>query len=70
MADFLSAAAQHDHFIFGIKAAGIVYEPGAPPLTTLPEGVIGIHGYPNRLLKNVACCTRYGGKDTTAIFII
>lgn len=34
----------------GLKSAGIVYGPDAPPLTELPESVIGISGWANRLL--------------------
>lgn len=33
-----------------LKSAGITYGPDSPPLTTLPEGVIGINGWANRLL--------------------
>jgi hypothetical membrane protein len=34
----------------GLKSAGIVYGPDAPPLTELPKKVIGISGWANRLL--------------------
>lgn len=34
----------------GLKAAGVAYGPGAAPLTELPESVIGISGWANRLL--------------------
>jgi hypothetical protein len=34
----------------GLKSAGIVYGPDAPPLTELPKNVIGISGWANRLL--------------------
>jgi hypothetical protein len=40
-----------------LKAAGIVYGPDSPPLTTLPKGVIGINGWANRLL--VLCYLMY-----------
>lgn len=41
----------------GLKAAGIVYGPDSPPLTKLPEGVIGVSGWANRLL--VVCYLLY-----------
>ena len=34
----------------GLKSAGVVYGPDAPPLTDLPKSVIGISGWANRLL--------------------
>ena len=33
-----------------LKTTGIVYGPDSPPLAELPEGVIGINGWANRLL--------------------
>jgi hypothetical protein len=41
----------------GLKSAGIIYGPDAPPLTALPKGVIGINGWANRLL--VLCYLAY-----------
>jgi hypothetical protein len=40
-----------------LKTAGIEYGPDSPPLTELPEGVIGISGWANRLL--VVCYLSY-----------
>ena len=40
-----------------LKATGIVYGPDSPPFTELPNGVIGINGWANRLL--VICYIAY-----------
>lgn len=41
----------------GLKSAGIVYGPDAPPLTELPKSVIGVNGWANRIL--VLCYLAY-----------
>lgn len=41
----------------GLKSAGVVYGPDAPPLTALPKDVIGINGWANRFL--VLCYLGY-----------
>ncbi|WP_209405245.1 DUF998 domain-containing protein [Pseudozobellia sp. WGM2] len=37
-------------FFSTLKSAGIQYGPDSPPLKVLPEGVIGLNGWANRLL--------------------
>ena len=37
-------------FFNGLKKAGIAFGPDQEPLTTIPETVIGVNGYANRLL--------------------
>lgn len=41
----------------GLKAAGVAYGPGAAPLTEIPNSVIGVSGWANRLL--VLCYIAY-----------
>lgn len=45
------------YFFSSLKKAGIAFGPDVPPLTVLPKGVIGIHGWANRLL--VLCYLLY-----------
>ncbi|MCE3295052.1 MAG: hypothetical protein K0R65_766 [Crocinitomicaceae bacterium] len=40
-----------------LKSAGVAYGPDSPPMTELPQGVIGISGWANRLL--VLCYILY-----------
>jgi hypothetical protein len=49
-----------------LKATGIEFGPGAPPLQILPKGVIGINGWANRLL--VLCYISY--PILTAVIIL
>lgn len=54
----LAAMAASMFILFStLKTAGIVYGPDSPPFTELPEGVIGINGWANRLL--VLCYILY-----------
>lgn len=45
------------YFFSSLKKAGIAFGPDVPPLTVLPKGVYGIHGWANRLL--VLCYLLY-----------
>lgn len=45
------------YFFSSLKKAGIAFGPDVPPLTVLPKGVIGIHGWANRIL--VLCYLLY-----------